>query len=214
MHADIETMRVGELYAQHPLLRHLPVPRFRLPDVEVNVPVVIDRVDEPEGGDPLRGGPPLPALRRAFDKVLAKQLRTSRKRVSPRDREKIRAVLKDSVDTLEHPPETSVYTGHVADTMSRKVTNVLRKARAADSKVDDEQLQEFEDRLKVMSRIEFLKLRRKPPRLHALVTSSEVREAADSENVVVFRLKITEDSVEWTSIESPDGEQRARLVPE
>lgn len=41
MQADLETIRLAEIYKKHPLLQHFPVPRVRLPKVELNVPVVM-----------------------------------------------------------------------------------------------------------------------------------------------------------------------------
>ena len=52
-----------------------------------------------------------------------------------------------------------------------------------------------------------------PPRLLALVTSAEIREAGTSENVTRLNLKLSEQGVEWTTIET-DGVTRDRLVPE
>jgi hypothetical protein len=39
--ADVETIRFAEIYNQDPHLRHLPVPRFRLPEITVDVPLLI-----------------------------------------------------------------------------------------------------------------------------------------------------------------------------
>ncbi len=41
MQADLETVRLAELYAMHPLLRTMPVPHMRLPDVDLEIPVLI-----------------------------------------------------------------------------------------------------------------------------------------------------------------------------
>ena len=51
MQADVEAVRIAELYASHPLLRTMPVPRFRLPEVQVDIPVVINELEPSnEGG--------------------------------------------------------------------------------------------------------------------------------------------------------------------
>lgn len=55
VHADLEAARVAELYASHPMLEGAPIPRFRLPEFTVNVPVVIK---DTSGGT----NPPLLAL--------------------------------------------------------------------------------------------------------------------------------------------------------
>ena len=49
--ADIEAVRIAEMYAEHPLLRNMPIPRFRLPSVEIDVPVLIDRISGTQAGE-------------------------------------------------------------------------------------------------------------------------------------------------------------------
>lgn len=39
--ADAEALRIAQLYAQDGLLKHLSVPRFKVPEMELSVPVVI-----------------------------------------------------------------------------------------------------------------------------------------------------------------------------
>ena len=40
--ADLESVRVAEAYAQHALLKHFSVPRMRIGDIEMTIPVAID----------------------------------------------------------------------------------------------------------------------------------------------------------------------------
>src|SRR2546425_1389071 len=51
--ADLEAVRIAEAYSGHELLKHLPVPRFRMPDITVDVPVLVSSV---EGLDDASGG--------------------------------------------------------------------------------------------------------------------------------------------------------------
>ena len=67
--------------------------------------------------------------------------------------------------------------------------------------------------LRESAQLEFLKLRTAPPRLFVLVTSPEIRELGNPENVTRLRLKVSEEGVEWTTIEL-DGVEHDRLVPE
>ena len=48
--ADLEAVRMAELYANHPLLKHLPVPHFRLPTMTLDVPVVVSGMEEVKPG--------------------------------------------------------------------------------------------------------------------------------------------------------------------
>ena len=63
------------------------------------------------------------------------------------------------------------------------------------------------------ARREFLKLRPDPPRLVALATSAEIQAAASPESLTRLRIRLNEQGVEWTTIES-EGVSHDRLVPE
>ncbi|MFI7483861.1 hypothetical protein ACH9EU_15760 [Kocuria sp. M1R5S2] len=56
MQADLEAVRIAEAYSRNDLLKHLPVPRFRLPEITVDLPVLVTAV----GGLPESGGGPPP----------------------------------------------------------------------------------------------------------------------------------------------------------
>lgn len=42
--ADMQTVRIAEAYAAHPLLKHFSVPRMRIGDVELSVPIGIENL--------------------------------------------------------------------------------------------------------------------------------------------------------------------------
>jgi len=210
MHADLETIRVAELYATHPLLRYMPAPRFRLPDVHIDAPVVIKEMDEPRAGELPRGAPSLADMRKAFDKVLKKRLSEERIRLKPAQREKLKSTLDKKMDSLAQPAEIAVDVIRVADELSNAASVTLAES---DGPVEASLRPKFEKTVKEAARLELLKLRKPPSRLNVLVTTTDIREAGPSENITRLQLKITEEAVEWTSIES-DGIEKDRLVPE
>ena len=79
--------------------------------------------------------------------------------------------------------------------------------------MEPDAIQRLETELRETTRLEFLKRRPPPPRLNVLATTQEIREAGPSEVITRIRLKVTEQAMEWTSIES-DGQTQERLVPE
>ena len=213
MHADLEAVRVAELYAGHPLLRHMPVPRFRLPDVQIDVPVVIKEMDEPTSGEPPRGAPTLEKLRKAFDEVLTKWLVKKGIKLRPQDKKKLESVLEEKVADITQPLDVAVDVKRVGDELSRAVLRMLTESGGPVKIGEPAQVKKLEEELKKAARIGFLKLCKPPPRLHVLVTTTEIREAGPSETITRLQLKITEEAFEWTTIES-DGIKQDRLVPE
>lgn len=213
MKADLEAVRVAELYASHPLLRNMPVPHFRLPDVQIDVPVVIKQMDEPRPDESPRGAPTPAELRKTFDAVLTKWLVKERIRLKPEHKKKLKLVLDEKVAATAQPLEVAVDVKHVADELCGSVSRTLTEPGGPLESRKPEQVKKLNEELKEIARIKFLKLRKPPSRLHVLVTTAEIREAGPNEILTRFQLKITEEAVEWTTIESDDRKQD-RLVPE
>jgi len=213
MHADLEAVRVAELYASHPLLRTMPIPHFRLPDVELEVPVVIKQMDEPRLGESSRGGVDLKTLRKAFDTALAVQLRNAQIKLSAEQAKHVQALINAAASDEDLPHEIAVDTHRVADRFAEAVSKVLTDAAPADKPERLEQIRKLSADLKTSVRLAFVKARVPPPRLSTLVTTQDIREAGAGENITRLKLKISEESVEWTVVES-DGRMQGRLVPE
>lgn len=213
MQADLEAVRVAELYAGHPLLRHMPVPHFRLPDVEMDVPVVIKQMEEkpPEQGP--RGAPPAKDMGATFHNILEKQLEKHNIKLTPENKKKLKSELDERIVALAQPLEVAVDVNRVADDLAKSTAQILGGLKIPAGHPEEQQMQKLEAELKETARTEFLKLRKTPPRLHALVTTAEIREAGPSEIITHLRLKISEQAVEWTTIES-EGLKQDRLVPE
>lgn len=206
--ADLETVRVAELYASHPLLRHMAIPRVRLPEIEMEVPVVIAGSDDPREGESPRGGPTAKDARKQFDKLLQKHLSTNRVRLSADHRKALTSALDEAMDKPDIPVEVAVDTYRFADRLTKAAIGSLsdtigkEKASAVSKGLDED------------ARLTLLALRSPPPRISALVETAQVREAGPAESVTRLRLTIREDSMELTTIESEDGTQTTRLVPE
>lgn len=207
--ADLETVRVAELYASHPLLRHMAIPRVRLPEIEMEVPVVIAGSDEPPHGESPRGGGGRPKdARKAFDTVLQKHLTANRVRLSAEHRELLTSALDEAMDRPDVPVEVAVDTNRFADRLTTAAIGSLSdtigrdKASKVATGLDD------------AARLALLELRTPPPRISALVETGQVREAGPAETVTRLRLTLREDSMELTMIDTDDGEATQRLVPE
>ena len=44
--SDIQTIRIAEDYARHPLLKHFSIPRMRIDDIEMTIPIALDELQE------------------------------------------------------------------------------------------------------------------------------------------------------------------------
>src|SRR6267154_326622 len=78
--ADIEALKVAEAYSGHDLLKYLPVPRFRLPDITVDFPVIVSSLEGASStsngklfGEPIRAD----IQRNVEDALLESEIRLS-----------------------------------------------------------------------------------------------------------------------------------------
>ena len=211
--ADLEAIRVAELYASHPLLRHLPVPHFRLPTMTLDVPVVIKGMEEAKKGESPRGGVVLPAMRKSFDRILALHINSADIKLSATKKRDLNQALNQTIARLVLPPDVSISVTHIADELVLTVIKALGDAERKGGTAESARLAKFADELKAAVRLEFLNLRKAPPRLLVLVTTTELREAGPKELLAHFHLSISEEAFEWTVIES-QGKSHDRLVPE
>ena len=175
--------------------------------------VVIKQMDEPRAGESTRGGVDPKTLRKAFDTTLALQLRKSQIKLSAEQSKSVQALIDAAASDEDLPHEIAVDTHRVADRFAETVSKVLAATVPPDDPERLEQIRKLTAELKTSVRLAFLKTRVPPPRLSTLVTTQDIREAGSGENVTRLKLKITEESVEWTMVES-DGQMQGRLVPE
>ncbi len=210
MHADIEAVRVAEFYAADPLLHNMPVPRFRLPNVEVDVPVVTKQIEEEPADRLPRGAPVLGDMRKAFEKILNTQLSEEQIRLKPEQKSKLKTAIDKKVVSLERPAAIAFSVTRVADVLADTAASTLTESGGP---VDPARRIELEKKLKKAAHVEFLGLSKPPVRLQVLTTTSEIREAGPSEVITHLHLTITEEAFEWTTIES-DGREQDRLVIE
>lgn len=204
LQADVEAVRIAEMYAEHPLLRTMPVPRFRLPEVDLDVPVVINELEQPPEGS---SRPSITDLRAAFDGVLTAQVKQHRVPFPAAVRSKLNQALDRTAIELTKPGEIEIDLARVATEFSNVAIRMLSET------VEPEKLSEFEKELRTMVNAEFLKKRTLRPRLDALITTAQVREAGPTEVLTHLRLKLVEESFEWTTV-GDDTEKRDRLVIE
>ena len=208
--ADLEAVRLAEMYAGHPLLKHMPVPRFRLPTLTLNVPVAIQAMEEAKAGDSPRGDVPLPVVRERFAKLLDQHLERAGISLSDQERSARDQALALLTSSPDKPPYVSVSVTHLGDELVR---TAMKAVGNAERKVEPAALEKLADGLKAAVQKEFANLRTAPPRLHVLVTTAELRAAGTQDLLAQLHLSISEEAFEWSVVES-QGKTSTRLVPE
>jgi hypothetical protein len=190
--ADLEAVKIADAYSRHVLLKHLPVPRFRLPDITVDVPVLVSEVEGlTEGGiGKLLGEPTSAEIR----DVVRAGLRESGIRLP---RAEVNTVPTTAFERARELFESSSWLLLSPALVSEKLaTMVVDIVKAVPREVPAEQLQVLESSIRTsMTALLSTKLVESPS-LQAIVTSREIKSHADNESIVRVRLTMTEDAYE------------------
>ncbi len=210
--ADLESVRVAEIYANHPLLKHMPVPRFRLPTVRLDVPVMIQGHDAGED----ENGPELDrdAAAEKFVEILDDVLGDRDVEISDDERESIRrmALLKVAEYQEASPGMAGSLTGIVGDLVKFVVRMIRPKLEAGPD--SEQELSAIREDLRRRAMTTYVQYVAAPRRLEAEMSTMQVKEAGSREILARVRMTVTEDGVEWAEVVDADGEPVDRLVSE
>jgi len=199
--ADLEAIRVAEVYSSHELLRHLPVPRFRLPDITVDVPVLVAAVDGAPGGVGGRSfGQPSPV---EITKAVRASLSRSGIRLARGESSKVVAAA------VQRGTELFASGPHVLLSPTRVSTEiagvVVEGVRASSRAVTDEHVRLLATATREsMASLLATKLL-EAPSLQVMVTAGEIKLHANPDSLVRVRLTISEDAYDVVPRDDGDG---------
>lgn len=200
--ADVEAMRIAETYSRDPLLRHLSVPRFKLPELVVDLPVLVTGVDKPAGsGEPWTAAAPTKTeLSKAVLEGVAKSEIKLTKAQS--------TALTDAVATRSQAlhkrgDKAALSPGAVADELASEAVGVVKSKLKRDPS---------EAQLSMLSKVTRASLtsllaEKLAPSFSTDVvfTSAEIKAHGDSGNIVRLRLTISEEACEVVGGEDGQG---------
>lgn len=208
LQADLESARIAALYASHPLLQHMPVPRFRLPNVSLDVPVAVEKIDQA----PTRAPHPteLLALRHNIEGILDQELSQLKLQLPPNLRKRLTDNLNRLFDRLKASGSISASDAIKASDDAVTAAVVVIKAVSKEHATVDPA---FESSLRRQFAPEFLRLQPPPPRVQVLVVTAQLKEIAPPLVLTRIHLTISEEGVEWTQTNPSDSSTKT-LLPE
>lgn len=208
--ADVEATRIAALYASDPLLKYMPVPRFRLPNVTLDVPVAVNSADAPDGTLP-EGGTPATvdpaAILPAFDRVFPAQLHAAKITLSIDAREKVRHFVVEYARGAKPGMPPADVAREVTETI-RWPTHEIARSEGA----EEGQVEAFLSAFPAAYQKE-LQGSGALARVDVNVTTSQLREVGPPDLLVRLKISVTEESLEWSVTTHPDGTTTSRLVP-
>lgn len=216
MMADARSVQVAELYAKHDLLRHFPIPRMRVGDIELTVPVAIEGIAE-------RTGLQLDPVGNAdFRRIVARELAryVGYAELPPVAAQKLLLALDPRIDALvegireageARKPMDAFAEGAVSDLFAIGIEAKLHDGRFPEGYARDEIVKRcLELGVGLVSGVV-----EKPvlDRLTVIADAARLREQRP-EDMLRIRVTIGEDGMEWQTIERDDGSVERRLIPE
>ena len=200
LHADVETLRIADIYANHELLKHLPVPRFRLPEVRIDLPAIIEAgaAASPKPVDVKKTTATiLERVRRKLEERDVALTRTEDARLA----KIIGRILEESLGA--RPPAA-------AQTIAERVVSELR---AASQRIAGTEHHQMLQELKAEIVRGVVISRAAAARISILPHTGAVREIPDADRLIRLHLVISEEAVEWTVLDTAGG-TKERLVQE
>jgi hypothetical protein len=209
--ADVESTRVAAMYAADPLLRHLTVPRFRLPDLTIDVPMVINRIDG--ASPPAQPQQPVerPTLRKLFETIVMEQLQ----RLGAKAKKSVLGELRKKVASLvgdDEGPDVLDVHGWGEQMLLRVLPQITQAFDVNGSLLETAIRTAWRAKFGEPSDTKPAPPSTEPSRIDVAFSPEELQ-SAGAANVTRFRLSVKESGVEWLSVER-DGEVERRLVAE
>ena len=211
--ADMEAIRVAEIYSGHPLLRNFPVPRIRLPNIEMNIPVIVSEVEEKGKGTSLKEKVDAKALEALTEKTVTGELKKYNVTLNTREIGNLRKLLTAKSKEIEPIQESAIPMGTIAKSISSEATSIIEGFKSVKEKMSKEDIAKVSKVIEVKVRDELISKQKPPPRVKISPLTSQIKEIGATEYLLNIKLSATEDAVEWTIIEE-EGKEKNMLVPE
>jgi hypothetical protein len=220
VNSDIQSLKIAEEYAKNDLLKHFSVPRMRIDKVELNIPIAVDsliektqRIYQPIDNQSFSAKTYQQVLKSlavtSLSSEVSKNLRTEIADQVHLLEAKIR--VNQTEDSLEEFTDSiALKTMEIADTIN--MSNKRRKStRAEMTKLQTNTVRELKAALK--EEIVFKKEVSVLDAVHVIVEADRLREIRP-ENVIMIKMTISEQGMEWINMEDKDGKVVNKLMPE
>lgn len=206
--ADEESAAVAEHYKDNPLLSGMSIPRVRIPEISIDIPMLIEAQDEGEA-DQIADAETIKA---AVKEELTASLGREGLSISAADLKKFETTLTQQLAKVAVP---SAYRSP-REAIIRAAEDAY-SATLRDKIVDKGTLAAAN---RVVSNLRFsasgsaLQKVGRAPQIAASILTAEVKEKSSQTNVSRMTLTLKEEGLEWSIGENDDGSMSRKLTPE
>ncbi len=204
--ADEETAKLAELYKDNPLLEGLSVPRIRIPELSIDMPVLIEGSDAGEDAKSADKKKIIEATLNEIDSTASREnislnnkfntsFKTSMSKYLSEVEKKEGPVLRESISRaadLAFIDAQKIARIELSDQDKRSLAQNIRKTAYKASIIKEST----------------------PPSIRANIQTAQVKELASKENVVRLKVTFREEGLEWAVSASESGGVSQTLQPE
>ena len=205
--ADQNSVNVALGYQQDPYLRTMPVPRFRLPEVVIDLPIVVDSFQP--------GQPEETAKPEEIGKA-------AREFLAMKSAEMGLSLPAEFLDTFSKTltlkmasPRTNAPTVGLREDFAQTGVQLLRDAAATKgSPISADALAKISGELHDHIVNNSIVKPAVPPSLLVQVETDQVKARASTDTVLRLQFRLREEGLEWNEIKAADGTSKMKLSPE
>jgi uncharacterized protein YeeX (DUF496 family) len=223
--ADVESANIAKMYAEHDILKHFSIPRMKIQDTELTIPIAIDELESSVEKDYQ------PIDNTTFYAKTYAEIKNVFK-VSSFSRELSTSLRKSiylQIDSLEKTIKSGADIKTSLDGFCETVSDIAIKTIRSDKKgrvvfnealkyhkIDDDQ---FKEKL-VTNLAKYLQPEIKSREITGGIENAKVTVESDKlkdkkpESLLYIKMKITEESMEWQTMEDADGNVVSKLMVE
>jgi hypothetical protein len=208
--ADEETAAIAEYYRSNPLLQGMSLPRIRVPELTIDLPMLIESHEE--------GEPSVPQDSKVVHEAIMNELVLAAERENLQLTEGFKKAFEREIKAhLESLSSKATAEGsHLRESTVRAVDTALARtvSREKTKRFSRDQHQSIATALRQKASEVALKKAGIPSVIKASVVTSEVKEFSAAGNVVRLKLVLREEGLEWSVSDNPDGTTTRKLAPE
>jgi hypothetical protein len=213
--SDIQTVKVAEEYAKHDLLKHFSIPRMRIDDIEMTIPIALDELNEKTE----TVYEPIDNVK--FNSIVYKELvnNLGLSKLPSKSSQKLRSEIANQTQILEKNIRISKdisylksYTKELVQIISNLEKEKLLIVGDLKRKSIFENLPSNLEKI-LIQEIKISEQKKIIENLNVIVEANKLREQKP-ENIIYIKLKISEDGMEWNRTENKDGSIESKLLPE
>ena len=209
--SDEETVAIAEYYKDHPLLEGMSVPRVRVSELTLELPMLV--ISHDEGTVPVLQDDEviIQAVMEELEQQLAKRpsVKNAQKFIN-----RFRANLESELAKIRRLERDNqrFQREHIVRVVDSAFAETLREARS--TKIPPGQAKQILSNLKRVARDVAFVTESVPPTIEASIITPEVKDQASAGNVARLRITMKEEGVEWDIVDQPDGTRTRVLSPE